>query len=77
MDALSLFGLAAVSFTLLCYAKEAGSHWWTFGFAVGCLFGSVYGFLQGAWPFGAVELIWFVVAIRRWQTMRLVVDPAA
>ena len=77
MDALSLFGLAAVSFTLLCYAKEAGSHWWTFGFAVGCLLGSVYGFLQGAWPFGAVELIWFVVAIRRWQTMRLVVDPAA
>ncbi len=77
MDALSLFGLAAVSFTLLCYAREAGSHWWTFGFAVGCLLGSVYGFLQGAWPFGAVELIWFVVAIRRWQTMRLVVDPAA
>ena len=77
MDALSLFGLAAVSFTLLCYAKEAGSHWWTFGFAVGCLLGSVYGFLQGAWPFGGVELIWFVVAILRWQTMRLVVDPAA
>ena len=77
MDALSLFGLAAVSFTLLCYAKESGSHWWTFGFAVGCLFGSAYGFLQGAWPFGLVELIWFVVAIRRWQTMRLVVDPAA
>ena len=77
MDALSLFGLAAVSFTLLCYAKESGSHWWTFGFAVGCLLGSAYGFLQGAWPFGAVELIWFVVAIRRWQTMRLVVDPAA
>ena len=44
MDALSLFGLAAVSFTLLCYAKESGSHWWTFGFAVGCLFGSAYGF---------------------------------
>ncbi|MBP2515038.1 hypothetical protein [Sphingomonas sp. PvP018] len=75
MDALSLFGLAAVSFTLLCYARESGSHWWTFGFAVGCLFGSAYGFLQGAWPFGLVELIWFVVALRRWIVMRRVAEP--
>jgi hypothetical protein len=28
--------------------------------------GSVYGFLQGAWPFGVVEAIWSVVAVRRW-----------
>ena len=75
MDALSLFGLAAVSFTLLCYARESGSHWWTFGFAVGCLFGSAYGFLQGAWPFGLVELIWFVVALWRWIVMRRVAEP--
>ena len=70
MDALSLFGLAAVSFTLLCYAKEAGSHWWTLGFAFGCVLGSIYGFLQGAWPFGVVELIWTVVSFRRWLKMR-------
>lgn len=69
------FGLAAVSFTLLCYARESGSHWWTFGFAVGCLFGSAYGFLQGAWPFGLVELIWFVVALRRWIVLRRVAEP--
>ena len=67
MDPLSLFGLAAVSFTLLCYAKEAGSHWWTLGFAFGCVLGSIYGFLQGAWPFGVVELIWTVVSFRRWR----------
>ena len=77
MDALSLFGLAAVSFTLLCYARESGSHWWTFGFAIGCLFGSVYGFLQGAWPFGVVELIWFVVALRRWARLRRLAEPIA
>jgi len=47
MDALSLFGLAAVSFTLVCYAKESGAHWWTLGFVLGCLAGSAYGFLQG------------------------------
>ena len=69
MDALSLFGLAAVSFTLLCYAKEAGSHWWTLGFAFGCVLGSIYGFLQGAWPFGVVEMIWTIVSFRRWLKM--------
>jgi hypothetical protein len=26
----------------------------------------VYGFLQGAWPFGIVEAIWALVAARRW-----------
>lgn len=28
--------------------------------------GSVYGFLQGAWPFGIVDAIWATVAARRW-----------
>ena len=76
MDALSLFGLAAVSFTLLCYAKEAGSHWWTLGFAFGCVLGSIYGFLQGAWQFGVVEMIWTIVSFRRWLKMRRTPAPA-
>jgi len=29
--------------------------------------GAVYGFLQGAWPFGIVETVWALVAARRWQ----------
>jgi hypothetical protein len=28
--------------------------------------GSAYGFLQGAWPFGLVEGVWSLVALRRW-----------
>jgi len=40
------------------------------GFAVACALGSVYGFLQGAWPFGLVEAIWSVVALRRWSVRR-------
>jgi len=32
--------------------------------------GSVYGFLQGAWPFGLVEAIWALVALRRWYRRR-------
>jgi hypothetical protein len=70
MDALTAFGLFAVSFTLVCYALEARAPFWTLLFAIGCLLGSVYGFLQGAWPFGLVELAWFVVALRRWGQLR-------
>jgi hypothetical protein len=70
MDTLSLFGLIAVSFTLVCYAMESGSHWWTLGFCLGCVAGSAYGFLQGAWPFGVVEIVWAIVSFRRWLTLK-------
>ncbi len=66
MDALTAFGLFAVTAMLICYALDARSHWWTLGFAGACLLGSIYGFLQGAWPFGLVEGIWSLVAARRW-----------
>jgi hypothetical protein len=67
MDALTAFGLFAVSAMLVCYALEARSHWWTLGFAFACALGSVYGFLQGAWPFGLVEGAWSLVALNRWR----------
>lgn len=70
MDALTAFGLFAVSAMLVCYALESRSHWWILGFALACWLGSAYGFLQGAWPFGVVEAIWGVVALRRWLTTR-------
>lgn len=55
MDALTWFGLVAVSLMLICYAMEQRSRWWILGFAFSCGLGSAYGFLQGAWPFGLVE----------------------
>ncbi len=67
MDALTLFGLIAVSLMLLCYALERRSRWWTLGFSGACMLGSAYGFLQGAWPFGVVEAIWSLVALDRWR----------
>jgi hypothetical protein len=66
MTPLSIFGLFAVTAMLVCYALEARSRWFILAFAGACALGSVYGFLQGAWPFGLVEAIWSVVAIRRW-----------
>jgi hypothetical protein len=66
MDALTLFGLFAVSAMLVCYALENYSHWFVLLFAFSCALGSAYGFLQGAWPFGLVEAVWSAVAVRRW-----------
>ena len=66
MDDLALFGLIAVTAMLICYAFEARSRWFILGFAGACAAGSLYGFLQGAWPFGLVEAIWSLVALRRW-----------
>jgi hypothetical protein len=68
MDSLTAFGLFAVTAMLVCYALERRSHWFVLLFALSCTLGSVYGFLQGAWPFGLVEAIWSVVALRRWIT---------
>jgi hypothetical protein len=70
MDALSLFGLFAVTAMLVCYALEDRDHFFIFAFAVACALASAYGFLQGAWPFGLVEAIWAVVALRRWSVRR-------
>ena len=67
MDALSAFGLAAVTAMLAFYALEKRSHWCVLGFAAACAAGSIYGFLQGAWPFGLVEAVWALVALWRWK----------
>jgi hypothetical protein len=67
MSRLTLFGLFAVTAMLITYALELRSHWFILAFAGACLLGSVYGFLQGAWPFGIVEAIWCLVALYRWR----------
>lgn len=66
MTVLNLFGLFAVTAMLVCYALEDHSPWFIVAFAGACALGSVYGFLQGAWPFGIVEAVWALVALRRW-----------
>jgi hypothetical protein len=65
-NGLQLFGLGAVTLMLVCYALESRSRWFVLGFAGACALGSLYGFLQGAWPFGLVEAVWSVVALARW-----------
>ena len=62
MNGLTIFGLAAVAAMLLFYALEARSPAFVLAFACACVAASAYGFLQGAWPFGAVEAVWSLIA---------------
>jgi hypothetical protein len=66
MDRLTAFGLFAVTAMLVFYALEKRSRWFVLAFAGSCVLASAYGFLQGAWPFGVVEGVWSLVALRRW-----------
>ena len=66
MDTLTAFGLFAVIAMLVTYALEERHRRFILAFAGSCALASIYGFLQGAWPFGLVEAIWALVAVRRW-----------
>jgi len=63
---LTIFGAIAVTVMMLCYRLEERSAVFVLGFAVACAASSVYGWMAGTWPFGAVEAIWAVIALRRW-----------
>jgi hypothetical protein len=64
---ITAFGVLALTFMMSMYTLEDRGPGFVLAFAVGCALSSVYGFLAGAWPFGVVELIWALVAIRRWK----------
>ena len=49
------------------YALEQRGSAYVAAFAAGCALSSTYGFLSGAWPFGVVEAIWCVIALRRYR----------
>lgn len=66
MDKLTIFGFLSVTAMLVFYALEDRGREYTLAFAAACLLGSVYGFLQGAWPFGAVEIVWAGIAVKKW-----------
>ena len=66
MDGLTLFGFVSVSLMLLTYALESYSAWFVLAFAGTCTMSSAYGFLAGTPPFGMVEAVWSLVALRRW-----------
>lgn len=68
MTWITAFGVVALTFMMLMYALESRGRLFIVAFAVGCVLSSAYGFLSRAWPFGVVEAIWSVLALRRFAT---------
>jgi len=67
---ITVYGVLALSFMMLMYLFEKRSPSFVLAFAAGCALSSSYGCLSGAWPFGGVEAVWAVVALRRWHLAR-------
>lgn len=67
---LTLYGVVVITFMMLMYAFEHRGARFVLAFALGCALSSSYGFLSGAWPFGVVEAIWSLIALRRYATVR-------
>jgi hypothetical protein len=65
-NAVTIYGVCAVSFMMAMYALERRGNGFILAFALGCLLSSAYGFLSGAWPFGVIEFIWSGIALRRY-----------
>jgi hypothetical protein len=59
------FGAVAVSMMVLAYALERRHGIFVGLFAAACAASSAYGFLIGSTPFGVVEAVWSLVALRR------------
>jgi hypothetical protein len=65
---LTAYGVVVLTFMMVMYALERRDRRFVIAFALGCALSSSYGFLSGAWPFGAVEAIWCVVALYRFYS---------
>lgn len=64
---LTAFGVLSLTFMMAMYALESRHPRFILAFALGCALSSSYGFLSGAWPFGVIEGVWTMVAVRHWR----------
>jgi hypothetical protein len=65
---LTIYGVCVLTFMMLMYALERRGRRFVLAFACGCVLSSAYGFLAGTWPFGVVEAVWALIALRRYRS---------
>ena len=69
-SALNVYGAIALVIMMIFYMLENRSPTFTLLFGIMCISTSLYGFLAGTWPFGVIELAWFIVAIRKYLKIK-------
>ena len=62
---LTAFGVASAVVMVVAYALEARSPTWIAVFAAGCASTALYGILTRSWIFAGLEIVWSVLAARR------------
>lgn len=67
---IEIFGAIAVSSMVICYALEKKSHYFVLGFSISCSAAALYAFLIQSWPFAVIEMVWSIIAARRWISAR-------
>jgi hypothetical protein len=67
---MTAFGAGAVTVMALAYALERRHRAFVALFAAGCALSSAYGFAIDSIPFGSVEALWSVIALRRFAGFR-------
>lgn len=67
---MAIFGAAAIALMPLSYALERRHRAFIALFALSCGLASIYGFLIGSVPFGAVEALWSLVALQRFRVAK-------
>lgn len=70
MDALTALGAVATASAILFYHLEPKHSGFVLAFAGASATSAVYGFMQGAWPFGVAEIFWVGVAMHRWTLIK-------
>ena len=68
---LTAFGAVAVTLMLVTYWLESRSNWFVLAFAGGCALTATYSAFAAAYPITAIESVWAVVAIGRWNRRRI------
>jgi membrane protein implicated in regulation of membrane protease activity len=58
--------LMAVTIGLVLHALHNRGYWLMLGVVAASVAVSIYAFVEGAWPVGAIEAVWAIIVARQW-----------
>jgi hypothetical protein len=69
LDVLTLVGFMLAVMELACYVQQHHSTSLVFGLGLAAAGMAVYAGLAGAWPLAMIQVVWSVMAFRRWSRL--------